>query len=92
MEAKEAILRIEEHRIIHKLKEPNAFKITEALELATSALEKQIPKKPIGDLNDVPHYRCPNCKCSVKLFDDSSTYPCCHWCGQTLDWGTVNRE
>lgn len=48
--------------------------------------EKQIPNKPIGDLHSVPHYRCPVCKNSVKIYEDSRVYPYCHYCGQALDW------
>lgn len=48
---------------------------------------KDIPKKPIGDLNSVPHYRCPTCKSSVVLYEHDNAYPCCQWCGQALDWG-----
>lgn len=44
------------------------------------------PKKPIGDLNSVPHYRCPTCKKTVVLYEDSPKHPYCQWCGQRLDW------
>ena len=49
-------------------------------------LDKQIPKKPIGDLHSVPHFRCPVCKNGVKTYTDSAVYPYCHHCGQALDW------
>ena len=52
---------------------------------AIFALEKRIPKKPIGDLNSVPHYRCPICFGGVKMYEDSITYPYCHHCGQKLN-------
>lgn len=48
--------------------------------------EKDIPKKPIGDLNSVPHYRCPSCRSAVVLYERDNKYPCCQWCGQKLDW------
>lgn len=51
------------------------------------ALEKRIPKKPVGDLDSVPHYRCPNCQAGVVLYRDSTKFPCCQYCGQKLDWG-----
>ena len=51
-----------------------------------SALEKQIPEKPVGDLKSVPHYRCPKCFGGVKMYEDSIVYPYCHHCGQKLDW------
>jgi ribosomal protein S27E len=56
------------------------------IQTALEALEKQIPKKPIGDLNSVPHYRCPACKKSVVLYENSARLPHCQWCGQAIDW------
>lgn len=52
-----------------------------------SALDKQIPKKPLGDLHCVPHFRCPSCKSSVRTLVSSTKTPYCAWCGQKLDWG-----
>ena len=49
-------------------------------------VEKATPKKPIGDLHSVPHYRCPICHGGVKMYEDSIVYPFCHHCGQKLDW------
>ena len=43
-------------------------------------------KKPIGDLHSVPHYRCPTCKRSVKLFDEDAQPAECPWCKQKLKW------
>lgn len=51
-----------------------------------SALDKQIPKKPVGDLHSMPHYRCPNCKNAVVVYQDDYKYPNCKWCGQALLW------
>ena len=59
---------------------------------ALSALKKQIPKKPIGDLHTVPHYRCPNCKCSVKSFKKDEVFPFCGFCGQALDWSETSEN
>ena len=56
------------------------------IDAAIEALEKHIPKKPIGDLNSVPHYRCPVCKNAVVLYEYSAKLPHCQWCGQKLDW------
>ena len=57
-----------------------------AFDLAINALEKQILRRPIGDFDSCPHYRCPNCKCSVKMYENDNTYPHCGFCGQALDW------
>ena len=47
---------------------------------------KDIPKKPIGYLDSVPHYRCPTCKSAVVMYENDNKYPCCQWCGQAIDW------
>ena len=51
-----------------------------ALDMAISALEKQIPKKPI-EAGALLFYRCPICK---KLVNDYGRY--CVVCGCKLDW------
>lgn len=51
------------------------------------AVEKQKAKKPKGDLHSVPHYRCPNCNSTVKLYQNSVKDEICRWCGQVIDWG-----
>lgn len=52
-----------------------------AMELAISALEKQIPKKP--DLDDGVY--CPCCLHEFKSHYDETRY--CPNCGQAIDWG-----
>lgn len=41
MTNKEAIVRIREHKIVHKMDEPRAIYISEALDMAIEALEEQ---------------------------------------------------
>ena len=53
---------------------------------ALEAIEKQIPKKPKGDYHSCPHYRCPNCGGSVKMYAHDNIHPHCAFCGQALDW------
>lgn len=53
---------------------------------------KDIPQKPVGDLDSVPHYRCPACNSAVVLYEDSPKYPCCQWCGQKLNWEDANGK
>ncbi len=48
--------------------------------------QKDVPKKPIGDLNSVPHYRCPNCNNAIVVYEFDYKYPNCKWCGQAIDW------
>ena len=95
----EAIKRIKEHIAIHKYRESHAIHIVEALEMAISALEKQIPKKPKhidknkefdGNWKKV----CPTClsmlieRITTSEVSDVIVYnrtPHC-WCGQAIDW------
>lgn len=53
----------------------------EDLQTIKKALEKQIPKKPIKELNEVI---CPNCKTLV------GSSPFCRYCGQALYFGDLN--
>jgi len=76
----------------------NADELSEALQMAIQALEKQIQKKPIpidyGKYIDVIDnarflrgaYWCPNCKHVVK------TGSFCSDCGQKLDWMDENER
>lgn len=60
--------------------------IKEAVQCAISALEKQIPKKPIGKHTN---YRCPVCNRRVRSGKGSSSFGVdyfCQRCGQALDW------
>lgn len=57
-----------------------------AIKTAISALEKQIPKKPLdieGDYTAL-YGGCPNCK---NIVCDNEDYRFCNECGQALDWG-----
>lgn len=56
----------------------------ELYELAISALEKQIPKKPIFWNKEL--YICPNCHRAeyIKQRDALDVY--CGFCGQWIDW------
>lgn len=64
----------------------NHAEYSKALHIAFVALQKQIPTKPRGDLNSVPHYRCPSCSGAVQVYTDSPKFDFCVWCGQALDW------
>lgn len=55
--------------------------LCEALDMAVKALEKQIPKKPVGLVGDYDLPICPECK---QMVDDTEFY--CSTCGQELDW------
>ena len=61
----------------------------EPLRLAIKALEKQTPKKPIYDVENIKYPQCPNCGC-ILLYD-SHLYKVdyCDECGQCLDWEVI---
>lgn len=62
----------------------------QTMQVAVSALEKQIPKKPIIDTNySGGRYTvgiCPNCKKLIGLLRFAKDFKCCSECGQALDW------
>lgn len=91
MNNKEAIRRIKDHFRVHDDGRPTPY-LDEAVMLAIEALERATPKKPIGDLHSVPHYRCPNCKKAVVVFENEAKFPYCHWCGQRIDWGNEDEN
>ena len=57
-------------------------KTKEAFELAISALEKQMPKKPLEENRYYGQGECPACG---AVFVDKDTQYCGN-CGQALDW------
>lgn len=57
-----------------------------ALNMAIEALEKQIPKKPVGKYTS---YKCPVCGRRVRSGKGSSSRGIDHYCqkcGQAIDW------
>lgn len=79
MDARDAIARIQAHNRVQQQKEYGAFNITEALNMAVNALEKQIPKKAIPCSPNSTWTKCPVCGAT-----DIDKY--CGKCGQRLDW------
>lgn len=82
IKAEEAIERIKEHIAIHQNKEPNAIHITEALNMAIKALEKQIQKEPaefVWHIVADSVWMCPTC--GGTLTKDGRY---CKWCGQRI--------
>ena len=62
--------------------------VDEACELAATALEKRIAKKPTKAA-DAKFYVCPDCKRFIRKNERShgkQNIPFCKWCGQALDW------
>lgn len=92
MNAQEALARIKEHRDIHFHNELNAIYITEALDMAIEALEKQIPEKPLDICTPVVTWGiCPFCRGELNKIGKQTnrvfkTNAYCMDCGQALDW------
>ena len=88
MTPQEHIRRIKIHIEVHSRKEPRAVLITESLEKAIEALEKQVPKKPRNE--GLADRLCPVCNAYIPydaLNDDVSEAPnYCDCCGQAFDW------
>ena len=62
----------------------------EALDFAICAIEKQIPKKAVG--NHYAHMRCPACNHRIPSGGGSSSRRrdnWCNYCGQKIDWGAL---
>ena len=58
----------------------------EIFEIAISALEKQIPKKPQEVDVDFSTFVCTNCLSTIMYTDEKETHNYCLKCGQKLDW------
>lgn len=91
MTNRDAIELIEHHREILKNTFDDDYYIIKALEIATNALEKAIPKKPISDWDcGCSVVRCPSCNsllyCSDWTIEIKRRYhqQYCLDCGQRL--------
>ena len=84
MDIKEAIKRIEDHKRIHFRREPMAIKITEALNMSITALERTIPQKPWLIEGRM---LCPNCRGNKRSLNSY-----CDCCGQKIDWEVINNN
>ena len=58
----------------------------EALILAIKALEKQVPKKPIDNIEQ-EWFECPTCRRVVVLYHNGKRHHC--ECGQSLKWEDI---
>ncbi len=66
--------------------------LIEAVKVAKTAINKQIPMKPKAEgLDDMDNYLCPECKTAIGSIDDyfgcNKINKFCFNCGQALDWG-----
>ena len=58
-----------------------------AVDIAVDAMEKQIPKKAVGE--HYAHMRCPSCNHRIPSGCGSSSRRrdnWCNYCGQAIDW------
>lgn len=81
MTTEEAIARIREHKIIHKMNEPRAIYISEALDLAIKALEQQ-PKTGHWERRLVDYKKCSECGHIVNFY---RKYNYCPSCGAKME-------
>ena len=80
-----------EEKYIHGGDESFDEKRKTAINNAISALEKQIPKKPIEDGYYGEQCVCPNCGSNViNEADNDCQFNYCYHCGQALDWSDDN--
>lgn len=86
MTNKEAVARIKDHKAIHKMNEPRAIYISEALDMAIEALENQKTGHWIADVDKwcdvvttVNGYKCSECG---KFNTDKDNY--CPNCGAKM--------
>ena len=59
----------------------------EALILAIKALEKQVPKKPVDNIEQ-EWFECPTCRRVVVLYHNGKRHHC--ECGQSLKWEDID--
>ena len=66
-----------------------------SLDIAISAIEKQIPKMITHEATLCKCCTCPNCKNVIDKFEKWEenrvriTYKYCYFCGQALDWSNA---
>lgn len=64
----------------------------EVMHLAEKAMSKQIPKRPLPQIDvrsgRIVSHCCPNCKTDF-LGQNEYIFNCCENCGQALDWEIV---
>ena len=89
MTREEAIKRIKYHKIVHKMDEPNAIKISEALDMAIKALQKEVPKNPVVNfVSDADGSR----RLDEGWKEDAMLCPVCHtYFGEVYDEGYCRR-
>ena len=57
-----------------------------SLDIAISAIEKQIPKKPKVIFDEYSYFECGNCGEAIYCSDELKSHKYCLNCGQALDW------
>ena len=63
----------------------------EALQIAIQALEKQIPKRPLGGFDFANNEYKICCECSAIVQDGEWRAYYCPDCGQAIDWSENNE-
>ena len=85
MTIEEAIAKMRDHMEVHRMHEPQAIKISEALEMGVNALLKEqgVPVKKHLAPHDYPYNTgaCPKC---LQQLDEGDEY--CRSCGNKMIW------
>ena len=80
---------------LKRIRHHGTERLIKALEVAISALEKQIPKKPTHEATRYINNTCPYCKNVIDNIDRCGNRilePFCKFCGQAIDWSEENDE
>ena len=56
----------------------------EAFNVALTAVEKQIPRKPLKEFNGIQILKM--CLCGGEAYSYPSSFNYCPYCGQKIDW------
>ena len=83
MTSEEAIERIKEHKVIHKMNEPRAIYISEALDMAIKALEQESKTAHwirVIDKSKHSVWECPKCSWQQQRYTNY-----CPKCGANLE-------
>lgn len=94
MEVKKAAEVLEIEKSVAELELSNGYgnenfrNFIEAANIAIGALEKQVPKKPIKNREQLIRYTsCYSCPACDGGFTGTGFVDYCYHCGQKLDWG-----
>ena len=84
MTRQEAIARIKRHKVVHKLYEPRAAYISEALDMAIEALQQE-PKRGKWEYREIANSSILGYWCNQCHIGTSKAYEFCPHCGARME-------